>query len=301
VLVGKTMGNNQPQIGVPFSQVYLRPSSPMKDSQRFRNRLAAYLINTQAIDLHDLVQFFEPRMGADQLHDDRLPGDAISSLVRHGEVRDVLDSITHTGMYLALSAGNDRVLAHHTRDFHDFIQNLFEGEGLAYTLDDQFGVRYRVDMEFEHVRLAAVAYIEGQRYRAVLKEFEAAYSAVEASPPDTKLAVRSMFEAVETLFRLIAGPKAKLLGSPEIEKHLLPLIRDLYGADSIGANMVAQLGKGLADWVNGLHAYRHGQAVEEPSPPPLEAAVAALQTGSAYIRLLIELDRRHRNEALTQK
>jgi hypothetical protein len=56
-------------------------------------------------------------------------------------------------------------------------------------------------------------------------------------------------------------------------------------------NLMRQLTEGLASWANGLQAYRHGQAVEEPFPPPLEAAVAALQTGGGYVRLLVELDK----------
>jgi hypothetical protein len=146
-------------------------------------------------------------------------------------------------------------------------------------------------MEFEQIRLAAVAHLGNSRYQAVLDEFEKAYHAVENIPPDSKQAVRAMFEAIETLFRLTVGPKAKRLGSSEIKSYLLPMIQSLYD-DPLARNMTTSLVNGLAEWANGLQAYRHGQPVEEPSPPPFEAAVAALQTGSAYIRLLIELDQR---------
>jgi hypothetical protein len=103
-----------------------------------------------------------------------------------------------------------------------------------------------------------------------------------------------MFEAVETLFKLLVGSKAKRLGSSEVRQYLLPIIDRLYEGNA--GNLMRQLVEGLASWANGLQAYRHGQAVEEPSPPPLEAAVAALQTGAAYIRLLVELDRKVRGE-----
>jgi hypothetical protein len=66
-------------------------------------------------------------------------------------------------------------------------------------------------MEFEHVRVASIAHLGTSRYNAGLSEFEAAYRPIEASPPDAKLAVRSMFEAIETLFKLLVGSKASRL------------------------------------------------------------------------------------------
>ena len=147
------------------------------------------------------------------------------------------------------------------------------------------------------MRLAAVAHLGLSRYQAVLREYERAYRVVESTSPDTKVAVRSMFEAIETLFRLLVGSKAKRLGSSEIDRYLVPMARSLY-TDSLAANVTTSLLGGLAKWADGLQAYRHGQPVQEPSPPPLEAAVAALQTGSAYIRLLVELDQKLNSEAL---
>lgn len=142
------------------------------------------------------------------------------------------------------------------------------------------------------MREASVSHLGVPHYKSVRDEFEKAYGALETEPADTKLAVRHMFEAVEALFKRVVGSKAKRLGSSEVKSLLVPRIDELYVGDGLAANIIRKLALGLADWADGLQAYRHGQDPAASSPPPVEAAVAALQTGSAYIRLLIELERK---------
>jgi hypothetical protein len=46
--------------------------------------------------------------------------------------------------------------------------------------------------------------------------------------------------------------------------------------------------QGAADWVDGLHFYRHGQGTQEPIAPSPELAVHALSTGAALLRLWVQ-------------
>jgi hypothetical protein len=230
--------------------------------------------------------------GAELLHK---PGISLSQFIKGADLADVLDIITH--VYTFLKHDRDQLRKYNTsiaaRGWRNFVLSLFETEAVGYKVDEECGVRYKVDEEFQHVREAAVSSLGSPAYSAVHYGFEAAYKALETELSDTKLAVRHMFEAVETLFKRVAGSKAKRLGSREVKDLLLPTIDELYGADRMAANTTRKLLSGLAERADGLHAYRHGQT--EPSPPSMEAAVAALQTGSAYIRLLIELERKKLN------
>lgn len=288
------MSGDDVPVGKPFSQVYLRPTAPLKDSDSFRNRLAAYVLNKDrsGIDIGGLAEYLRINLGANELHSHGTSYAQVRDLIRETDIANVLNAITWMYRYLCLASrqhGFGAPTARHVEQFRRFVSRLFEEEFLGYSLDEKCGVRRNVDTDFEQIRIATVAYLGHARYKAVLAEFEAAYRALEAPAPDTKVAVRSMFEAVEALFRLLC-PKAKLLSSSEVKKHLMPMIDALYTGEPLAANTVKQLVNGLSDWTDGLHAYRHGQP--EPSPPPMEAAVAILQTGSAYIRLLIELDRK---------
>ena len=47
---------------------------------------------------------------------------------------------------------------------------------------------------------------------------------------------------------------------------------------------------GLADWVDAIHIYRHGQGKEQPVAPSLEFTVYVLSSGAAMLRLLLGID-----------
>jgi len=46
---------------------------------------------------------------------------------------------------------------------------------------------------------------------------------------------------------------------------------------------------GFADWVDGMHYYRHGQGQPEPVTPPIEFAVYVLSSGAAFLRWLVAI------------
>jgi hypothetical protein len=81
------------------------------------------------------------------------------------------------------------------------------------------------DEEYVRNRASAIAAISAPRYAAALHAFEATQSDLNAG--NLKRAIWSTFEAVETLFRLIAE-KAPRLGSRDIDQYLKPVISTIY-------------------------------------------------------------------------
>ena len=83
---------------------------------------------------------------------------------------------------------------------------------------------------------------------------------------------------------------AQRLGSAEIRQHLLPTIAQMHGDDATARQAANKLAQSLCDWVDGVHFYRHGQAVEEAQQPPIGLTVALVSGAASYLRWLAELD-----------
>jgi hypothetical protein len=169
------------------------------------------------------------------------------------------------------------------------VSRIFQEENLGYRVDRKGGVHYAVDAEFERNRASAVRSLGGDRYAAALEHFEAAQTALDSIPPETRTAVRQLFDALETVFRLML-PKVSRLGAAEVERDLKPLVLPLY--EGAARNFASLMLNSLADWVNAAHQYRHAQGTEQPSAPPLELAVGSVSSGAAFLRWLAELDQR---------
>ena len=180
-------------------------------------------------------------------------------------------------------------------DGHDrgakVVARALREEGMGYKLDSQGGVHYIVDDEFEHNKLSAIACLNDKKFSAVVSSVEKAYSKLDAEPFDTKGAVRDMFEALETLVKVLLNT-TKDLTEGLIKKELKPHANSVYEKLDISAVSAADLLlEGFCYWIKAGHKYRHGQKTKEPIAPPLEIAVLFLSEGAAYIRYLIELDR----------
>jgi hypothetical protein len=108
-------------------------------------------------------------------------------------------------------------------------------------------------------------------------------------PRDTRAAVWGVFDAVETVFKLIFS-KATRLGASEVKSMLRPLaLSSLVGAER---NATGQILNSLEDWVNACHQYRHAQGVEEREPPSEALALLMVSNGAAYLRWLVGFDQR---------
>jgi hypothetical protein len=214
--------------GIRFSLIYLERSAPARDSQRFRNRLAAYYSDYlyKYYD-HEICKIIELETGA------KVPSNAgyyfLSNFFIKNELRDVLDSITL--IYKTISNDSSKVA------WKKFVERVFKEESLGYKLDSKCGVHYFVDEEFERNRFSALSVLSKPQYAGIRAAYEAAYRHMDSVPADSKAAVRAMFEAIEILVKQMT--QAKNLSKKVVENSLKDKCLPLYSDNNISQKVVS--------------------------------------------------------------
>ena len=267
--------------GSRYSQIYIARDKPSEDNQRFRNRLAAYF-QTHLARLYDDECCAEFRMvtGAD------IPRRGVyvfDSVFREAELRDVLDAITTT--YDVLVSANSFSGGGPARLWLQFVAQVMDEENVSYEVDSSCVVHYRVDEEFARNREAALAALDRQEFGAVRAAFEDAFRHFDSSRQDTKASVRSMFEALETMAKLIV-PDAPRLTKNLCTQKLKDACLEVLQPDATESDVLNQLFFSLGYWVEGVHNYRHGQHSHDEVAPSVESAVLILSSGTAHLRHL---------------
>jgi len=273
--------------GLRFSLVYLDRSTPLKDSQRFRNRLDAYCseVLSEVQVIPNIAKAIRREIGVEVQY----LGNhfySISGFFRQRELRDILDSITV--IYQVLQGyGN------HPNLWKDFVSRVLFEENMGYRLDSRCGIHYYVDEEFARNRFSTLSLLEDQKYRASRAAYEDAYRFMDSHPPDTKAAVRSMFESLEIIVKQMI--ETQNLNKYIVENLLKEKCITLFKGDETAIKTVGELFDGFARWVNALHNYRHGQANHEPVAPSESIAIYILSSGSSFLRWLIDMDKNLEN------
>lgn len=276
------MSNKETPIGKRFSHVYIDRGEPQKDSERFRKRLGGYIDQHFHDYRKEISRTIKRELGVDVPTPFTGYYDVANFMIKSA-LRDVLDSITV--IWNILDEGD-------ASEWLVFVQRVFEEENLGYRVDEQGGVHYFIDEEFERNRVSALSCLTKPRYAAVEASFEDSHSKLDSKPSDTKGSVRSIFEAVEILYKLLIDSKEKdRLNSSGVRSNLKPIVGKLYGNDKTALTAAEHLLDGLCDWIDALHMYRHGQKVEEPSNPPMGLAIQMLSSGATYLRWLAEIDK----------
>jgi hypothetical protein len=271
--------------GKRFSHVYLERSALLKDSERFRKRLGAFINeNFRWEQEQSIARHLMSELGVNipvrgmTLYD-------IPAFLNESQLPDVLDSITLIWIFL------NRISPTIAPSWKNFVECVFKEENLGYKLDPECGVHYFVDEEFEKNRLSSLSCLTNPRYVAVAVAFEDSYSKLDLQPADTKGSVRSIFEALEILYNLIVHTEEKTrLDSHGVIKNLKPMIQSLYNDDKTACIAAEHLLDGFCDWIEALQMYRHGQEVEEPIDLPIGLAIQIISSGASYIRWLVEVD-----------
>ncbi len=274
--------------GKRFSLVYLDRSSPLKDSKRFRNRIAAYYLENLDDRYNIQIKKIIERETGAEVHLSGYGYD-LESFFKKNELRDVLDSIT-----LIFQLLTEQGYSSMERDWFNFVTRVLSEESMGYRLDSMCGVHYYVDEEFERNRFSTLSLLENPKYTASRAAYEDAYRYMDSDPPDTKAAVRSMFESLEILVKQMV--ETQNLNKWIVENTLKEKCLKLYENDETALQTVSELFDGFAKWVNALHNYRHGQKSDEPVAPSEGVAVYVLSSGSSFLRWLISL-----NNALEKK
>lgn len=269
--------------GKRFSLVYLDRTAPVRDSIRFRNRLAAYY-GEHLYKNHDsnIMKEIRRETGSEIPYFSN-SGYSVSEFFKQNEQRDILDSVTL--IYRTLSDSAYKQRAEHWKSF---VSRTFKEENLGYKLDAHGGVHYYVDEEFERNRYSTLSVLKDSQYTSVRTAYEDAYRHLDNNPIDSKAAVRSIFESLEILVKQMVDTKN--LNKWVVENTLKEICLSPYENDKTATKVVAEMFDGFAHWVDALHNYRHGQGEEQPVAPTEGIAIYVLSSGSAFLRWLIGIN-----------
>ena len=266
--------------GERFSLIYLERSTPVKDSQRFRNRLAAYYRqNLNESHKDRIYKIIQKETGA--ILPDGHYGYLMGKFFEKNDLRDVLDSITLIFRVV-------RGYSNESKNWMDFVSRVLSEENMGYRLDSKCGVHYHVDEEFERNRISTLSLLEDPKYSSSRAAYEDAYRYMDARPPDTKAAVRSMFESLEIIVKQMVDTRN--LNKWIVENTLKEKCIKLYENDETALKTVSELFDGFAQWVNALHNYRHGQTSDEPVAPSESVAIYVLSSGTSFLRWLVDIN-----------
>lgn len=288
-------------VGELFARQYVERGAALQDNPFFRNRLDAFLQSNHYKDYADLAAYLRQESGlvVETFYSDTYKNVyyKFTDFFSNTKIELILSAVTLIWRFLrkysqALTTRNSASPFTYTYPsadaWHAFVARAMREENMAYTLDEKCGVHFFVDEEFERNRVTALSCLTSARYEAVRAAFEQAHSYLDAQPADTKASVRSAFEALEILGRLM-DTQSKNLNKWMVENKLKPTAM-AKAQDATEALVVDKLFDGLALAVDGLHNYRHGQGSQQPIAPSLSVAVYVLSLVAAALRWLVAIE-----------
>jgi hypothetical protein len=222
---------------------------------------------------------------------------SFDTFFQKGDIRDVLDAITHVFASLTAEAqAVERIFPSEAPVYRavawkwrDFVRRVLVEEHTTYEVDDSCNVMFAVDEAYSLSRRATLSGLQRVEWQAVRPEFERAFEALDGDA-DTNAAVRAIAAAVESCLKIIVDNGIARVGPAEVERYLWPKFQELYEADEVAANASHQVLKSLSDWINATHQYRHGQQSSIEVHAPLELAIQSLSQGAAFIRWLVAMN-----------
>jgi len=268
--------------GQRFSLLYLDRSEPVRDSQRFRNRLDAFYWDKLAKEHKKDIQNILKKEAGIEIPYLQNFGFNLSDVFKKNELRDVLDTITL--IYQCLIEKRWPSVA---EEWKGFVERCLREENVGYQLDRKCGVHYFVDEEFERNRFSTLIALNDPELLGVKAAYEDAYRHLDDTPADTKAAARSIFESIEILVKQLV--KTNNLNKWVLDNTLKEMALDTLANDDTERNVISGMFEGMGLWVNGMHNYRHGQPEHQPVEPSEELAVYMLSSGSSFLRLLLEI------------
>lgn len=275
--------------GKRFSLVHLTTDEGLQDSERARGRVAWLLINSN-INYAKLADQIHRELGVELEYGGygAMKEYHIKKFIGGCDLRDLLDLIS-----LVWECLDDPVVK---QTWISECRRIFAEEHLRYIINDAGGVRFSADADFERNVQATIQGLGHSSLKGALTSYEQCLESLSRSPPEAKSAVRSIFEAVEIVFKTLC-PGPSRIGNGEITDHLIPKLNSIY-FDPTARQSAVKLARSLAEWVNSAHFYRHGQTGEEPVEPPFELATALISEGSSFLRWLAAL---HLAAAVSQR
>jgi hypothetical protein len=166
--------------------------------------------------------------------------------------------------------------------FRDAVRRAMQDEHLGLRITDDGVVHLAVDEDFVVTERATLMHLEDPRLKTTRDAYESAFKFMDSHPPDTLQAVKAVFEAVEVLATQLVP--AKNLHNKLCTNQLKALCVPALTSDPSEVSVLEKMFDGMAEWVDGIHFYRH-RKWHTPAPS-METAVFVITSGSAYLRLL---------------
>lgn len=264
--------------GERFSLVYLRSETVLRDSDRMRLRLAR-VFQKYAERPRDNGRRFG-RLAERELGVPICVGNGsgvdFDFRFRTLDVRDVLDLITV--LYGFISEG-------FRSEFVETVDRIFSETQVGYRMDQSGGVHPYVDQAFEMARVSAIASLGGEGFEVERQFVSRAEDALMSQPLEGRQAIRSIFDALENLFKRMYS--VNQLNGSAITKHLKADIdRVNQNGNSAAKTSSAKSVQGFKEWVDGCHPYRHASGEQLPTEPGEEHVILMLSLGFGYLRWL---------------
>ena len=199
------------------------------------------------------------------------------SFFQKATLHELLDSITHIHDTFRV--------AQYQRMWREFVEQAFREENVAYAIDEEGGVHPYVDEEFERNKRSTLAVLESPHLAGVRAAIDDAFRHCDGPTPDTKAAIRSIFEAVEIAAKLIV-PSASRLNRSVCKDALPKACLATFAGQPTERKVIVQMFESLGYWVDAFHNFRHGQIDTVPTRPSDELTIYALSTGCAHLRWL---------------
>lgn len=288
------MSSNDIPEGQLFTHVYCDRGIPINDSETFRRRIGRFC--------QDLTWDYNYEFGKYLIKETGLKfpyGNfyKIEDFFVSVELKYMLNAITLVWRFLDHDHEDSLYTQDLAEDWKLFVKRTLNEENLGYRLDDKCGVHYLIDEEFERNRISTVSCLQDSKYSAVLAAFEDSHRHLDSIPPDTKASVRSLFESIEILIK-------QMVSTDRLNKKAVTKLKDIavlaYSDDKTAQKVVGHIFNGFANWVDGMHNYRHGQDIPEPVAPPMDLTVHIISSGTSFLRWLVEIDKRYSETKHTQ-
>ncbi len=266
-----------------FSQFYLSPQEFVTDSQKMRVRTGNY-IHSISFESHSgnyaLAQHIAINIGVE------VPGYYSVSNQYFYDFKKFILEIDVVNLLDCLTAIFNFLKIDFKAKWKNFVNECFTEEGIAYIMNDNGGLRFRPDEEFEKNRILTLKDLSASEYAAVITAFNAAYNDFQTDINKSKSALRYMFEANEILFKKLAKPKFSFdqLNRTNLVKMKDYVLGAMNQSDSTAKLAGNKFFESYMDWVDAIHPYRHGQDVASYNNPPIDITILALSNGASYLR-----------------
>ncbi len=296
------MSEQEKPVGKLFTHVYLERGEPHSDSQLFRARLGAYVQSELYTDHWKLRSYLKKETGLD-VPFTPLQGmggtyTRFEDFFNTIELKYLLNVITLIWRFLWDEKKKYQMMPNRSFDYvcppaNDwlvFVRRVIKEENIAYRVDDNCGLHYLVDEEFQNSQVALLACLNSSDYTGARDAVEKAYQYATQDPIDTKASLRSMFEAIEIVTKMMC--ETKNLNKWVVTNTLKDLALQCESYDSVAQNVVSQTFDGFAEWVDAMQNYRHGQKSDGPAAPPIDFTIYALGSGASFLRWLVSIKER---------